>query len=840
MHAKSSVASGAGPNSETRRRSPALPVAAAFALGIFADHRFEPDLGIWLVGCAALLGLWLIALWRGFRAFEAPLLLAAVVSAGALWHHWRWSIVAADHIVRFSQETPQPVRLAGRLVDRPAIIPRQSPAFPTSIPHFDRTLCTLECRTLISGKEAQPVSGRVRLEIDGQWLSGSPGDEVEVVGILSRPGGPRNPGAFDYRRYLRSDGLLASVHCGEPEDVRVTQSRGSWFGRLQGGLRTRAERMLQRQLSDRTAPVGIALLLGTRTSIPEELKNAFSESGTMHILAISGSNVGILAGLLWLVARIAGFGRRASIVLILAGVLGYAFLADAQPPVMRAVLMIVALLAGRPWHREAPLVNGLALAGLGVLIWNPAHLFDVGAQLSFLAVAGLIWAPGWSRRLSAWALPPDVPGDLGRPALLRVLRSGARLLITVLVTIAAIWLFTLPLTIARFHLVSLVGFFVNILLAPLVVVILWCGYALLLLGLLWPAFAAPFAFGYDAGLKLMLEIIERSAALPGGHFYLPGPPDWWLAVFYAFLAAVAWGVPAGRLRYWAWRAMLLWVVGGLGVALWPAHPGELRCTFLSVGHGLAVVVELPGGRVLVYDAGQMQDGQRAARTVQAALLDFGVRSIDALVISHADVDHFNGIPGLARTLPVGSVLVHESFLDFRQPGVEAVCNALTRQGVPIKLIWAGDRVSLDNRALLTVLHPAVGDRLATDNANSLVLAVEYAGRRILLTGDLEGGGLESLLFSPPLHADILLAPHHGRFAANPRALAEWASPDWVIVSDGRHDNSDRLSAVYGDQTRILSTQKSGAITFVIDQRGVVRCEPFVQAAAKDGKESSRE
>src|SRR5262249_39136295 len=149
------------------------------------------------------------------------LLLAAVVSAGALWHHWRWSIVAADHIVRFSRETPQPVRLAGRLVDRPAIIPRQSPAFPASIPRFDRTLTILECRSLISGKETQPVSGRVRLEIDGQWLSGSPGNEVEVVGILSRPGGPRNPGAFDFRRYLRADGLLATVHCGEPEDVRV-------------------------------------------------------------------------------------------------------------------------------------------------------------------------------------------------------------------------------------------------------------------------------------------------------------------------------------------------------------------------------------------------------------------------------------------------------------------------------------------------------------------------------------------------------------------------------------------------------------------------------------------
>ena len=235
---------------------------------------------------------------------------------------------------------------------------------------------------------------------------------------------------------------------------------------------------------------------------------------------------------------------------------------------------------------------------------------------------------------------------------------------------------------------------------------------------------------------------------------------------------------------------------------------------------------------MVYDAGQMQDATRAKQTVQSALWQRGVRSIDALVISHADIDHFNGVPGLARTVQIGSVLVHESFLDFQQPGVEVTCELLENQKVPIKLVWAGDQLGLDRRARLTVLQPEVGLRYSTDNANSLVLRIEYAGRRILLTGDLERGGLDNLLLQEPLHVDVLQAPHHGRFAANPRPLAEWATPDWVIVSDGRHDNSARLSHVYGESARILSTQKSGAITFVIDERGVVRCEPFLEKMTK--------
>jgi competence protein ComEC len=809
------------------RRSPIVPVATAFAGGILADHWLNSTLDNWLAACAACLLVWGFSFRARWPRTAAVWLLLAVGMAGAGWHHWRWSIVGADHVSRFAEEDPQPAHLVGRLIDQPWIVPRRESELPVSIPQFDRTLCTLECRQLISAEGIQSVSGRVRLVITGHLAGGSVGDEVEVVGLLSRPIGPRNPGAFDFRRFLRSEGLLATVQCGEPDDVRVIEGGSSVIRRWQSGLRSRAERMLEQQLSSRTAPVGVALLLGTRTAIPEELRTAFTESGTMHILAISGSNVGILAGLLWALSRLTGLGRRSSVAFILAGVLLYSLLADSQPPVMRAVLMVVALLAGRPWHRDGSLVNGLALAALGVLLWNPAHLFDVGAQLSFLAVAALIWAPSWSPSLQHFASPPEEPVDaIERSWFSLGLRWSRRTIVMVNVTMAAIWLFTLPLTIARFNLVSPVGFVVNVLLAPLVVAILWCGYALLLTGLIAPFLAAPFAYLFDAGLRLMLWLIESAAAIQGGHFYLPGPSDAWLLGFYLCLAGVALGLPGGRLRWWGWRGLLTWTVGGLALSLWPHHPGQLRCTFLSVGHGLAVVIELPGGRTLVYDAGQMQDATRARQTVQAALWQRGLRRIDALIISHADIDHFNGVPGLAQTVAIDSVIVHETFLDFKQSGVEQTCNLLAQRGVPIKLIQAGDNLALDPAVRLTVLHPPSSDRLPTDNANSVVLAIEFRGRRILLTGDLERDGLEYVLMQPNRHVDIFLAPHHGRVNANPRRLAEWATPDWVIVSDGRQDNSDKLPAVYGPAANILSTQKSGAITFVIDESGDIDCQLF--------------
>ncbi|MFM8222915.1 MAG: ComEC/Rec2 family competence protein, partial [Planctomycetaceae bacterium] len=147
--------------------------------------------------------------------------------------------------------------------------------------------------------------------------------------------------------------MHVTLRCPEPEDVRLVASGRVFWRRWQGALRSAAEGLLRRRLSRETEPLGLALLLGTRTAIPEELRLAFTESGTMHILAISGANVGILAGLLWGLARLGGLGRFGTTALILGGVLAYSFLADAQPPVLRAVLMVVALVSGGAWDSPA-------------------------------------------------------------------------------------------------------------------------------------------------------------------------------------------------------------------------------------------------------------------------------------------------------------------------------------------------------------------------------------------------------------------------------------------------------------------------------------------------------
>jgi competence protein ComEC len=810
------------------RRSPAVPVAVAMAFGILLDSSFGIALPVWLFVSAAALCGWLICWRRGALTASALCLLASVLLAGAGWHHLRWSMAQVNDIHAFASDRPEPVRIQGRLVDQPTIIPRRQQELPVAIPQYDRTLCTLKCMALVADERVIPVSGQVRLDVTGHLEGAAVGDVVDVVGQFARVRGPHNPGEFNYRDALRGSGINVQVYCGEPEDVRVTEPVGkSWRG-WQARLREQAEQLLAEQLSDRTKAVGTALLLGTRTGITDELRQAFAESGTMHILAISGANVGVLAGLLWLIARIARCGRFTTAAIVLLGILGYAFLADSQPPVLRAVLMFTAVLAGRPWFRTTPLVNGLAIAALGVLVGNPAHLFDVGAQLSFLAVAALIWTPSWIparwRKGLVWN-----PSDLSTPAWSAWWwPTASRSLLMGVGSLAAIWLFTLPLTIARFHLFSPIGLFVNLLLAPVVVFIMWSGYALLMLGLLAKWAGVPFGFLFDGGLRLMLWIVEESAAVEWGHAYLPGPGEGWLAGYYVCLLAVACGLTGGRLRQWGWRIMLVWVVAGAGAALLPRHTGELRCTFLSVGHGLAVLIEMPNGKTLLYDAGQLQNGSRARDVVQGALWEGGIPRIDALMISHADIDHFNGVPGLARTMPIGEVFVHPSFLDFDQESVRLTCDRLAERNVPIRNIWSGDRLMLDGRVSVVVRAPDVNERHALDNANSVVLEIAYAGRKILLTGDLEQEGLRKLLQHPSSAIDVLLAPHHGSLDASTPELASWSAARLVVVSGGRKDPQERLHSVYGPQATVLSTATSGAVRVAIAADGALQCTPFVR------------
>lgn len=323
-----------------------------------------------------------------------------------------------------------------------------------------------------------------------------------------------------------------------------------------------------------------------------------------------------------------------------------------------------------------------------------------------------------------------------------------------------------------------------------------------------------------------MQAVSAAAALPLGHFHVPAPPAWWVAGCYGLLAAAAGLAPNGAWRKWAWRGLGMWMAAGLAWGLRPAERDGLTCTFLSVGHGGAIALELPNGVTLLYDTGTIGAPTRARRTAASALWDAGVSRVDAVIVSHADMDHFNGVSGLLQAMPVGEVLLAQSALDFSQSGIAAMCDDAAAAGVPLRLLHAGDSLQADPEVRIDVLHPPAGYGDALDNANSIVMRIEYAGRTILLLGDLEESGLERLLDSDTRPIDVIQSPHHGSRAANPPELAAWARPAFAVISTGDVGKADELQPVYGEECRVLSTAESGAVRVRISRDGVLAVDEF--------------
>ena len=176
----------------------------------------------------------------------------------------------------------------------------------------------------------------------------------------------------------------------------------------------------------------------------------------------------------------------------------------------------------------------------------------------------------------------------------------------------------------------------------------------------------------------------------------------------------------------------------------------------------------------------------------------GITRVDAIVLSHPDADHFNAVPGLLERTTVGGIFVSPIMFREKAGAVDALRDAIRQSGVPVRVIAAGDRLSVGEGCRIEVLHPPPGGVSGSDNANSVVLAIEYEGQRLLLTGDLESPGLDNLVAEEPWPCDVLLVPHHGSLRSNAPALAAWAAPKWAVVSAGHRADVSRTAAAYRD------------------------------------------
>ncbi len=819
---------GAAPGRPAPRASiwhaPLVPLALALTAGIVLDRHAPVPFWVSLLA----LGVFLIAAAATIAARQTGLALVylccGVAAAGAAYYHGRRELVADDDIVYQATDEPWPVQLRGVLDTEPVYSRAQADPL-RSFTGGGSTRAVLRVTQRRRGDGLVQVSGLVQLTV-GEELKGlHVGDRVEVAGMLTAPPGRANPGGFDYADFLQDQQVRALLTVRRAAAVKLLETGTPWsVPRALALVRAWGRQELEKALPEKQAGLAVALLLGDGSALSREDWNRYQRSGVLHVLAISGQHLVVLAGFLWVGLRACRLRQRHGALVVALFLLTYALLTGGRPPAMRSAVMACAFCGSLILRKPLLSANCFALAWIAVAVLDPSDVFNAGCQLSFLAVAVLYWVTrSWEKKD---ADPLEELIEESRPAWQRrLLWLWRQLWVSYAVTIV-VWLAVTPLVAAQFHMVQFIGVPLGPPAVLLTSIALVAGFCLLLLAPILAPLAQPFAWLVSGSLAACDALIDLGVSWRPGSWYVGDVPVWWSAAFYAGLLASMTLLPLRQRWPWGLLAGVGWLALGLAVALVRPGSGEFRCTFLAVGHGGCAVLETPDGRTFLYDAGALAGPDVTRRHIVPYLWHRGVRRVDEVFLSHADLDHYNGIPALLECFQVGQVTCTPTFQHRGNRAVAFVLRALRSHAVPVRVVRAGDRLSAGG-IVFDVLHPPAASPEGNENSRSLVLLVRHGDHSILLTGDLEGLGLERVLTLAPPRVDVLQAPHHGSSKANTPELARWASPAIVVCPQKRPRAGPRPRDPYrAVGSRVLGTWPHGAITVRSGSAGLT-VETFV-------------
>lgn len=820
---------------------PLVAVAAAVMSGCVAGSTLEPLVGDMVVAgwfwAVVAVAAWAVLARRGRATLASGAVLAAVACVAAAWSAARTDLFSSDDIAWQFGDTPRPVAVTGLVAESPHLVPPPAGDERRAAAVGPASGCVIDVTAVRWGSRWSPADGRVSVLVAGEPADLPVGTAVRILGRGVRPTEPLNPGEWDAARRARETRQLSIVRVRGWEDVRVT-ARPAWWSPATAidRLRTRASAVLAERINPKRAGLAAALLLGERGGLSRELADEFVVTGTIHVLAISGLHVGLLAAGLFAVLRVIGLSRLWAGVAVAAVTGLYMLLVGAGTPVVRATILVWIACAAVAVGRRPATINSLAVAAIVVCIWRPSEVFSVGAQLSFLSTAILA---GVANILCRPRETDPIERLIERSRSWRekrVRQAGAWIAAGALAS-AAVWLATAPLVAYRFHVVSTIGLVVNVPVAAVVPVAMAFGFMCLLTSVVPGPLASIFGAGCDGSLAVMEMLVSYAAAVPGGHAWVTGPQAWWLAGWYGLMVVAFLAVRVDLLRRAATWATLAGAWSVVGIAgEWAAQPAQgsgLRVVMAAVGHGCGIVVRSPTGRCLVYDAGRLGAPAAARRSVESVLWSERITRIDTLVISHADADHFNAVPALLARFRVGEILVPEPLLRCPSLSVTDLLDAAEAWGVPVRTARAGDSFAIDPLCRARVLHPFAGDEHLhrSNNETSLVIALEAAGRRVLLTGDIEGEALRLFAAASPGECDVLVAPHHGTRTSLPADIAVATTPK-VVLASGRNGRSwPDVQSAYASAAgvtleAVLQTGHDGAIAVTLTA-GEVTAEQFI-------------
>lgn len=679
----------------------------------------------------------------------------------------------------------------------------------------------------------QVVSGLLRLtwhEPDIQLLRG---DRVETTVRLREPFGTSNPGGFHYGEYLKQKGVRAVGFVSGAGRVRLVEPGSAWDPlRIIDGWRNAVRQAAIASLDGSALGIFLGVVIGEQHFIASEIRDQFMATGTVHILSISGTHLGLFAVVCFsLVKMLCGrmpaawleqmsrkiTPKQLSALLTAPLVVFYTGLAGAEVPTVRSLIMILVFLLAIWLGRERQLIRALSLAALVILIHDPRAVFDVSFQLSFVAVLAI-----------AMAIKERSPQKQDEPPATSWRVQGGEWVRQYLRMTVAVTLATLPLVGLSFNQVAWLGVFANAVIVPFVgLLVVPLGLGSAVLSILVGSESLPLADFNQLALDTLVSVNGWLASVPYAEWHIASPAILTIVLYYALLAGLVWTRARSAVRWTCAVGVIVIVIGWVWSPRWNWAPGTLRVTFLDVSQGDATVIELPNGQTLLVDGGRAFERWNFGRMVVGPFLwDRGIRRLDHVIATHPQIDHVGGLEWVVEKFQVdhfwsnGVPRDNRFYQDLRR--------RVRQAGLTEQVAARGVDIVRDEQCRVAVLHPppvsngdrphAIQTRDGTELNNlSVVMEIRCGKHAVLLTADVESDALTAFMSREgTAQAEVVKIPHHGAVSSYHPGWIANLQAKVAVVSAGPHNPYSHpvprvLEAYERKGMNVFRTDRDGAV-----------------------------
>ncbi len=811
--------------------APLLFVASGLIAGIMIQDKLSLPIWFWpaAVGvCAAVTIILFVVYYISHLVKEEnlPLITAYIAAVGCM-------CLGAMRLINFEQPRPDDIcnfvaeqrRLAtirGLIISEPYIDRNRDwefARFTHNDPSSSFYLKVCEAETIDGWAK---VSGTVRVQVAEPVLYLKEGDYIQVYCWLGRFRKATNPGQFDVAGYLARKGIFIAALVKSGDGIELLKGKGEGlFTKIKSKFRQTASQALTGDLliEERNRGLLEALLLGYRENIDSSTYRAFHKTGLLHFISLSGLHLGILAGIVWWLCKTAGLLKRGRAIICIIAIGIFLMIVPSRAPTLRAAIIVIVFCMSVLFRRKSNPLNTLSLAAIILLLIRPTDLFEAGWQLSFATVLALLL---FCQRI-CFFLYENVTDVLS----LEKLPKPVIYLLELFSTGLTAWLGSAGILLYHFYTINPLTGIWTVIVFPLVAGILTFGYLRMTLSFLLPSAAMVLGVIVNLLSDLLIWIVKFIAELDFSQILIGHVPAAVIILYYCFVLFIFF-VHFRRplIKKAICTAMILVMIVFLGATKWQrTHRDNLEMACLDVGHGQAILARLPGTVNILFDTGSLHKSD-VGRRIVAPFLDYsGISKIDAIIISHNDVDHINGIPEIIEHCKVNGIYANDAF--FSQADhwgtVKFLEESLSEKGFEIKSLKG---LNSNSAADIKILWPSgeilQGEELS-DNDLSAVVLIEFAGRKILLCSDIEKFA-QAELFSiyPDLEADVVVLPHHGSVKTTEPDFLENLDAEILICNCSRSDYKNDRVIKPKSNAEWLYTAEQGAVIVCVDKDGVIR------------------